>query len=91
MNQQTTATAEEVKLLHVFEASRELVFNAWTDPEQLTKWFAPVGTYITYKQLEIKPGDFIIPVYMIRYMVNVGAKDNTSKLCSPKNLFIQSE
>lgn len=47
---------EEVQLSHVFDAPRETVFRAWTDPEQLLKWFSPQGTRITYKKIDIHTG-----------------------------------
>jgi uncharacterized protein YndB with AHSA1/START domain len=27
--------------IRVFDAPRELVYRAWTDPKQLAKWFPP--------------------------------------------------
>lgn len=39
-----------------FQAPRELVFDAWTNPEHLTNWFAPAGFSLEYKRCEIKPG-----------------------------------
>jgi uncharacterized protein YndB with AHSA1/START domain len=32
-----------MRLSRVFEAPRSLVYQAFTDPDQLTKWFGPVG------------------------------------------------
>jgi uncharacterized protein YndB with AHSA1/START domain len=37
-------TAEQqVAITRVFDAPRELVFRAWTDPDQVAKWFGPEG------------------------------------------------
>jgi uncharacterized protein YndB with AHSA1/START domain len=37
-------TAEhQITITRVFDAPRELVFNAWTDPDQVAKWFGPAG------------------------------------------------
>ena len=47
---------EEVLITHVFDASRELVFRAWTEPEQLIKWYAPEGCTITFKQIDVRKG-----------------------------------
>jgi uncharacterized protein YndB with AHSA1/START domain len=30
-------------ITRVFDAPRELVFEAWTDPEHLARWFGPTG------------------------------------------------
>jgi uncharacterized protein YndB with AHSA1/START domain len=35
-----------LKLRRTFKASREKVFRAWTDPEELKKWWGPEG-YVT--------------------------------------------
>ena len=37
-----TAT-QELVISRVFDAPRELVYKAFTDPEQLVKWFGPAG------------------------------------------------
>jgi len=45
---------KELFITHLFDAPVEMVFQAWTDPEQLTKWYAPDGCSISYKHLELK-------------------------------------
>jgi uncharacterized protein YndB with AHSA1/START domain len=37
----TTENQAELRLTHRFEAPRERVFEAWTNPEVLRLWFAP--------------------------------------------------
>lgn len=46
----------EVFIEETFNASVERVFDAWTDPEKLMKWFAPNGCTVSFKKLEAKPG-----------------------------------
>jgi uncharacterized protein YndB with AHSA1/START domain len=43
MSDSTPAAAadQEVLITRVFEASRERVFRAWTDPEQVAAWYGP--------------------------------------------------
>lgn len=48
--------AEDVLVTHVFDAPRELVFRAWTDPEMLAKWYAPEGCNIVYKEIDVRKG-----------------------------------
>jgi len=38
---ETSEKQEELTITHVFDAPRALVWAAWTDPEQLKKWFGP--------------------------------------------------
>src|SRR5512133_1408694 len=37
----TQTNQKELNLTRVFDASRELVFKAWTDPRLMAQWFAP--------------------------------------------------
>lgn len=52
----TNNTDPEVLITHLFDASRETVFKAWTDPAQLEKWFAPEGCTICFKKADIHTG-----------------------------------
>jgi uncharacterized protein YndB with AHSA1/START domain len=38
-----TATAQEITIRRVYEAPRELVWRAWTEPEQLSRWWGAAG------------------------------------------------
>jgi len=46
----------EVHITHIFNAPRELVFRAWTDPDQLVKWYAPYGCTIHFSKIEARNG-----------------------------------
>jgi uncharacterized protein YndB with AHSA1/START domain len=45
MSDATPATGadQEVLITRIFDAPRELVFKAWTDPDQVAAWFGPEG------------------------------------------------
>jgi uncharacterized protein YndB with AHSA1/START domain len=45
----------EVRIDHVFDAPRDAVFEAWTDPEQLTLWWAPDGFHIPRESVVVEP------------------------------------
>lgn len=47
---------KELKISHLFDAPMELVFRAWTDPEQLVQWYAPDGCTIEFKAINVKEG-----------------------------------
>ncbi len=47
---------EEFVISRVFAAPRELVFDAWTKEEHLTKWFAPKGFEILTGALDLRIG-----------------------------------
>ncbi len=45
----------EVHTSRVIAASRDLVFAAWTDPEQLVRWWGPNGFTNTFHRFELEP------------------------------------
>ena len=52
-----TSTADrEIILTRVFDAPRELVFTAWTDPRHLSHWWGPNGFTITMHECEVRVG-----------------------------------
>lgn len=40
----------------VFDAPREKVWRAWTEREELMKWFGPKGSFIPHAKLDLRPG-----------------------------------
>jgi uncharacterized protein YndB with AHSA1/START domain len=53
---QTVTDSKEVFITRTFNAPRELVFEAWTDPAHLQKWFAPDGCTIHFKSIDVLEG-----------------------------------
>ncbi|MFC0514792.1 SRPBCC domain-containing protein [Mucilaginibacter angelicae] len=47
---------KDVFIEQIFNASPEKVFNAWTDPEQLMKWYAPDGCTVHFKSINVITG-----------------------------------
>ena len=41
MSDQVTAADREVLITRTFDAPREAVFKAWTDPDEVAEWFGP--------------------------------------------------
>src|SRR4051794_15231495 len=52
---QPQITGQQVVITRVFDAPRELVFRAWTDPDQLASWFGPEGMEIPRESVLIDP------------------------------------
>jgi uncharacterized protein YndB with AHSA1/START domain len=48
-------TDSHVEITHVFDAPREAVFRAWTDPDQVALWWSPDGLEIPRESVEIEP------------------------------------
>ncbi|HUD11244.1 MAG TPA: SRPBCC domain-containing protein [Candidatus Saccharimonadia bacterium] len=47
---------KELTLTRVFDAPRELVFRAWTDPELLAQWWGPNGVTNPVSEVEARVG-----------------------------------
>src|SRR5882672_12261443 len=52
----TTPTDREVVLTRVFDAPRHLVFDAFTKPELLKRWFGPRGWSLVVCEVDLKVG-----------------------------------
>ena len=46
----------EFKISRIFEASRELVFRAWTDPNYVKQWWGPAGFTSPYCKIDFRVG-----------------------------------
>jgi uncharacterized protein YndB with AHSA1/START domain len=55
-----TATSEtadrELVLTRLIDAPPEKLFNAWTDPDLLKQWFAPLPWTTPHAELDVRPG-----------------------------------
>jgi uncharacterized protein YndB with AHSA1/START domain len=51
-------TAQEITITRVYDAPRELVWRAWTEPEELVRWWGPPGwsTALDTVTMEVRPG-----------------------------------
>jgi uncharacterized protein YndB with AHSA1/START domain len=58
MEQATVASRPvTVEITRIFQAPREKVFRAWTEPLQLASWFGPSSDYTAVvPQLDLRPG-----------------------------------
>jgi uncharacterized protein YndB with AHSA1/START domain len=52
----TTPTDREIVLTRVFDAPRRLVFDAFTKPELLKRWFGPRGWSLVVCEVDLKVG-----------------------------------
>jgi len=51
-------TAKETTITRVYDAPRELVWKAWTEPERLAQWYGPRGWTNPLEQItmDVRPG-----------------------------------
>jgi uncharacterized protein YndB with AHSA1/START domain len=54
----TEATEQHVQIERVFDAPRELVWRAWSEPEQLAQWWGPeiFHTPVESIEVDLRPG-----------------------------------
>jgi uncharacterized protein YndB with AHSA1/START domain len=45
-----------IRIERDFAAPRELVFEAWTKPEYLLRWYAPHGCTLHFEHIDVRPG-----------------------------------
>jgi uncharacterized protein YndB with AHSA1/START domain len=50
---------EEIVITRVVDASRELVFRAWTEPERLKHWWGPKGFTWRRFTIDLRPEGII--------------------------------
>jgi uncharacterized protein YndB with AHSA1/START domain len=46
----------ELTITRMIDAPRPLVFKAWTDPEQIARWWGPKGFVTVDYEMDIRPG-----------------------------------
>ncbi len=49
----------ELVITRVFDAPRNLVFRAWTDPKHVARWWGPDGFTAPVCELDVRPGGAI--------------------------------
>ena len=61
LNQAARSNAEQSMLMtRVFNAPRALVFKAWTDPQQLKRWWGPKGFTNPVCDADARPGGALL-------------------------------
>jgi len=55
-NAPTTPGQQELVITRVFDAPRELVWQAWTDPEMFTKWWGPKDYTTPHCEIDLRVG-----------------------------------
>jgi uncharacterized protein YndB with AHSA1/START domain len=82
------AGTTELVISRLFDAPRELVYQAFTDPDQLSQWFGPVGYSVPRDTVEIdaRPGG-----YQRFVMVNDADPAETSPIDATFSEVIENE
>ncbi len=52
-----SSTADrEIVATRILNAPRDLVFQMWTDPQHIAKWWGPTGFSTTIHEMDVRPG-----------------------------------
>jgi uncharacterized protein YndB with AHSA1/START domain len=46
----------ELVISRIFDAPRELVFRAWTEPDRAVRWWGPQGFIVAHCEMDLRPG-----------------------------------
>lgn len=52
----TVSELTGIVIQRTFDAPRELVFRAWTDPKHLAQWWGPRGFSVPHVEIDVRPG-----------------------------------
>jgi len=55
-NDEPAGESRTIVITRVFDAPRDLVFDAWTNPRYLLRWFAPHGCSVHFASIDVRPG-----------------------------------
>ena len=58
-NPKRSSVTDELVLTRTFDAPRELVFQAWTNPKRLAEWWGPKGFTNPVCEVDVRPGGAI--------------------------------
>ena len=56
-NPATTKIEGEIVIERIFDALRQLVWKAWTDPERVKRWWGPKGFTSPVSEIDLQEGD----------------------------------
>jgi uncharacterized protein YndB with AHSA1/START domain len=56
MSSVSDTAAREIVVEREFDAPRDLVWEAWTDPKQIDRWWGPHGFTTTTQEMDARPG-----------------------------------
>jgi uncharacterized protein YndB with AHSA1/START domain len=86
----TTPSDLEIVARRVFDAPRELVFDAWTKPEHLRRWFGREGDELIICEVDLRPGGRYRFVWRLREGGEMGLGGEYREVVRPER-FVATE
>jgi uncharacterized protein YndB with AHSA1/START domain len=56
---ESQVSAQEITITRVLDAPRQLVWEAWTDPDQVARWWGPPGVTTAKVTMDVSPGGML--------------------------------
>ena len=82
----TLPSDREIVMTRVFDAPRHLVFDAWTKPEHLVRWFGRRGDTMTVCEVDLRVGGTWRFVWRLRAGTELGMKGVYREIVPPERL-----
>nr|WP_255570789.1 SRPBCC domain-containing protein [Cohnella sp. CFH 77786] len=83
----TSVKDRELTVTREFRAPRRLVFETWSDPEHLKRWWGPKGFTITVSEFDFRPGGVWLYVMHGPGGVDYDNKITYREISNPERLF----
>ena len=80
-----SATQEEFVISRMFNAPRKQVWSAWTEREQLMRWFGPQGYTISHAALDLHVGGIFHYAMRAQTEARCGASGRSARSHPRKN------
>jgi uncharacterized protein YndB with AHSA1/START domain len=80
------AADRELVITRVFDAPRELLWKAWTEPERLKFWWAPKGSTWVSGTLDLRPGGLFHYCVRPRDSADIWGKLRYHEIAPPERL-----
>ncbi|MDB6113269.1 MAG: hypothetical protein JWQ83_792 [Lacunisphaera sp.] len=84
----TAPSRQEFIITRVFDAPRELVWQAWTDPAQLAQWWGPRNFTNPVCKLDLRPGGAIHVIMRAPNGVDYPMGGNYREIIAPERLVL---
>jgi uncharacterized protein YndB with AHSA1/START domain len=76
----------EIVLTRVFAAPRRLVFDAWTRPEHLVRWFGRRGDTLAVCEVDLRPGGTYRFVWRLREGGEMAVRGEYREVAPPERI-----
>ncbi|WP_436491845.1 SRPBCC family protein [Actinokineospora sp. HUAS TT18] len=84
-----TFSEQRVVLSHRFDAPRDRVWRAWTEPEQVSQWWGPDGVQVPVSSIELDPhtgGTFKLTMVVAEYGMEVPMDSRFTEVAEQERL-----